>query len=56
MENYRDIDLVDLVKKLSKFWWLIAFFTILASGVAYYYTKNYVVPIYESTTSIFIGK
>lgn len=55
-EEYQEIDLIDLAKKILKFWWLLLIFMVIAAGSAYYVTKTYITPLYKANASIFIGK
>ncbi len=55
-ERYNEISLMELLKYLLKYWWMTIIFTSLAVGISYYVTQNYITPIYESKTTLFIGK
>lgn len=55
-EEYQEIDLVELFKSVLRRWWLIALFMIMAGGAAYYVTTEYITPIYEAKSTLFIGK
>lgn len=55
-QDYQEIDLIELIKKILKFWWLLGLAAILCGGIAYYVTKNHITPIYSAQSTVFIGK
>lgn len=55
-QDYQEIDLIELIKKFVKFWWLLVLAAILCGGLAYYVTKTKITPIYDAQATIFIGK
>ncbi len=57
MEDAREIAaLLELISLILKKWWLILLLTTLGFGSAYFLTIQFVTPIYEATTVLFIGK
>lgn len=57
MENeYQEIDLRELISAVLKRWWIIALCFIISTVAAYIITTQYMEPIYEAKTSLFIGK
>lgn len=55
-EEYQEIDLLKLAKVVVAKWWLILILMVIAGGTAYYVTMEYVTPIYEAKSTLFIGK
>lgn len=55
-EEYQEIDLIELAGHVFKKWWLILLLMVISSGTAFYATKLMVTPIYEASTTVFIGK
>ena len=55
-EEYQEIDLLELVGVVLRKWWLILIFTVIAGGIAFYFTSNYVTPVYQAEAKLFIGK
>jgi len=55
-EEYQEIDLLELIGIVLRKWWLILIFIVIAGGIAFYVTSNYVTPTYEAETTLFIGK
>ncbi len=55
-QDYQEIDLIELIQKILKFWWLLAIAAILCGSLAFYVTKNHITPVYEAKTTLFIGK
>lgn len=57
MDNeYQEIDLVELAGRIFSKWWLIAIFTVISMGVSIGITRTMITPIYEASTTVFIGK
>lgn len=57
MENeYQEIDLRELISAVLKRWWIIALCFIISTVAAYIITIQYMEPIYEAETTLFIGK
>lgn len=57
MENeYEEIDLRELIQVVLRKWWLIVILTIISGIGAFVITFFYIEPVYESSTSLFIGK
>lgn len=57
MENdYEEIDLRELIQIILRKWWLIIIITVISGIGAYLVTSFYIEPVYESSTSLFIGK
>jgi len=55
-EEYQEIDLLELIGIVLRKWWLILIFVIIAGGISYYFTINYITPTYEAKATLFIGK
>ena len=55
-EEYQEIDLVELMRAIMRKWWLIVGFMVVAGGISYYITTEYITPIYEAKSTLFIGK
>lgn len=55
-EEYQEIDLLELVGIVLRKWWLILIFVVIAGGIAFYFTSNYVTPTYQAESKLFIGK
>ncbi len=53
---YQEIDLVELMWTVLAKWWLILLLMVIAGGAAYYVTDQYVTPIYQAESTLFIGK
>lgn len=51
-----ELDLRDLLTTLRKRWWAIVIITIIFTAVAAWYSIYYLVPIYSSDTSLYVGK
>jgi len=57
MENeYEEIDLKELIHVIVRKWWIIVILVLVSGIGAYLVTSFYIEPIYESSTSLFIGK
>jgi len=57
VENeYEEIDLRELIQVILRKWWLIVILTIISGIGAFLITSFYIQPVYESSTSLFIGK
>lgn len=55
-EEYQEIDLMELAQRILQRWMLIVLLTAIAAGVSYGVTKYRLTPIYEASTTVFIGK
>ena len=55
-EEYQEIDLMELVRAVLSKWWLILSFMIVFGGLAFYYTSNFVTPLYKASAELFIGE
>lgn len=55
-EEIQQIDLVGLINDVIKRWWIVLLCVVLASGISYYYTKNYITPWYKTSTTLFIAE
>jgi succinoglycan biosynthesis transport protein ExoP len=51
-----EIDLKDLLVAVIRRWWLVFLCVLLTCGLAYGISKYYLVPEYEATSSLFLGK
>jgi len=52
----KEIDLKELIQLLLCKWWLVLIFTIVATGLSAYISLAVLTPMYESTSTLFIGK
>lgn len=52
----QEINLVHIVGVYIKMWWLILLFVAVGVGSAVFITKTFMVPVYETSTTMFIGK
>ena len=55
-EEYQEIDLLELGRIVLGKWWLILLLICVSSGTAFFTTKALVTPIYQASTTVFIGK
>lgn len=55
-EEYKEIDLLELVRHVLHHWWLILILTLIAAGASYYITNTTIAPTYKAYTTLFIGK
>ena len=55
-EQFEEIDLRELVTIIIRKWWLILALFILSTSITYYVTDQWMDPVYEAKTSLFIGK
>jgi len=51
-----EVNLLKLLRVLLKRWWILALCAAILGSVAYVYTNYYIVPIYESYTTLYVGK
>lgn len=56
MGTTKEIDLNELFKFCFKKWWLILLLSVIGFGSAYYYTANFMTPVYEAKTVLYIGR
>lgn len=57
MEEYgQEIDLLVMLNEVLRKWWLMLILVLVFGYGSYYYTTNYIVPIYEAKSTLFIGK
>lgn len=54
--HYNEIDLSNLFKKIIRNWWVFVLIVSVCVIGADYYTKNYIRPLYETSSTLFIGK
>lgn len=55
-QEYEEIDLRELLAMIISKWYIIVILFVLSSSAAYIVTDKFMEPIYESKTSLFIGK
>ena len=55
-QEYQEIDLMELIQLVLAKWWLILLLMVIAGGSSYYATKEYVTPVYQAKSTLFIGK
>lgn len=55
-EEYLEIDLMELMRSVFSKWWLIVITVSICAGLSFYITKTQVIPVYEASSTIFIGK
>lgn len=51
-----ELNLMELMKLLMRKWWVVLIAVILCGGAAYAVTNYYMVPVYEASTTLFVGK
>lgn len=51
-----EVNLLKLLRMLLKRWWILALSAAVLGSAAYAYTNYYLVPIYESYTTLYVGK
>lgn len=51
-----EINIKDIFKSLLRRWWLLFICVIVFGGAAYYYTHYYLIPTYETYTTLYVGK
>jgi len=49
------LDIIKLLKAYVKKWWLIVFCTALTAAAAWFYTENYVTPLYRTSTTMYVN-
>ncbi len=52
----QEINLAQIVGVYIKMWWLILLFVVVGVASAVFITNNLMVPVYETSTTMFIGK
>lgn len=55
-EEYEEIDLLELAQRILSRWKFVVLLVVLSAGAAYGVTKQLITPIYEASTTVFIGK
>ncbi|PKM93731.1 MAG: hypothetical protein CVU84_14205 [Firmicutes bacterium HGW-Firmicutes-1] len=55
-EVNKKIEMLELTRYLLKSFWLILLITMISVGICYYVTTGKIDPIYEASTTLFIGK
>ncbi len=55
-EDYQEIDLMELAQRIRRLWKFVVLLVVLSAATAYGVTKMLVMPIYEASTTVFIGK
>lgn len=55
-KEFHEVNLIGLVLKVLKYWWIFVIMVAAFSSVAYYYSINYISPMYVAGTTLFIGK
>lgn len=57
MENtMAEINLKELTKSVLSRWWIICICVLVIGSAAYAYSNYYLIPIYESYTTLYVGK
>lgn len=51
-----EIDLKELTYSILKKWWLLALLSVIGFYIAYTYTAKKITPIYQTSTTLFIGR
>lgn len=51
-----EINLRELLLMFLRRWWILLIGVVLSGGIAYVWTNYYMVPIYSSYTTLFVGK
>lgn len=55
MENIKEINLAELVSAVVRKIWLIVLCAVIAGGLAYTYTSNFITPLYRSRVTIYVN-
>lgn len=55
-QEYIEIDLKETLEKVIKRWKLISLITIISASLCFYIVSNFVPPVYQANTTLFIGK
>ena len=55
-QEYQEIDLRELIHIVLAKWWLIVIFFVFSIGITAFVTINYITPMYEAKSTLFIGK
>lgn len=55
MEEYEEIDLREIFSIVLRKWWVIVLFMVVAVAVTTYVTRVMIEPIYEASSTLFIG-
>lgn len=55
-KEYQEVDILELAGRVMKKWWLILLLVLIAAGASLLMTRTMVTPVYEASTTVFIGK
>jgi len=51
-----EIDVLEVLKALKRYWWILVVFAFLSTTVSALYSYNFLEDIYESNTTLYVGK
>lgn len=55
MQDFTEIDLKQLVLALFRKAWLLILCALIGGGISYFYTANFITPMYRATVSIYVN-
>lgn len=55
MQDFKELDLKQLIVALLRKWWLIGLCALLVGGAAYFYTSHFITPMYRASVSIYVN-
>ena len=55
MENIKEINLAELLSAVVRKVWLIVLCAVIAGGLSYTYTSNFITPLYRSRVTIYVN-
>ncbi len=55
MQDFTELDLKQLIVALLRKWWLIGLCALLAGVIFYFYTANFITPMYRASVSIYVN-
>ena len=55
MQDFTEIDLKQLILALIRKAWLLVLCALIAGGISYFYTANFITPMYRATVSIYVN-
>lgn len=56
IEEYAEIDLIELMWEIIERWWLVVGLTLLAAVISFSISQYAITPVYTANSTIFIGK
>lgn len=55
-KEYQEMNLLEVAGHVGKRWWLILLLLLIAAGSSFLVTSFMITPVYEASTTVFIGK